>query len=299
MWKAETPKTEKAKGKRQKAKGKSFMADVRGNTSSNRQVKVQGRRFLPFAFCLLPFALMLSGCRQDMHDNPRYEAYEDGGNRQVPDGTIARGTLQAATTYSVVNSKLPSNPATPTTDILSGSATVVSDIPKGEDGFPFTITAEVLDRGQERYNISCLPCHGSLGDGKGMVAMRGFKKPPSYHEDRLRLAPASHYYDVITNGFGAMYNYATELTPEDRWKIAAYIRVLQLSQRADFAQLPEDVKKKVQTQGGAAPAPAVDPRNGAETQGEPKTPEVKPVEPNPAAPAKATAAAREKVASLR
>ncbi len=287
MSKAETPKTEKTKGK-------SFMADMRSNTSSSRQVKVQGRRFLPFAFCLLPFALLLTSCRQDMHDNPRYEAYEDGGNRQVPEGTIARGSLQAATTYSVVNSKLQGNPATAATDVPPNSTAVVTDIPKGEDGFPFTITAEVLDRGQERYNISCLPCHGALGDGKGMIAMRGFKKPPSYHEDRLRLAPASHYYDVITNGFGAMYNYATELTPEDRWKIAAYIRVLQLSQRADFAQLPDDVKAKVQGKGGA---PAAASHNGAEAHGEPKAPEPKPVEPKPATPANAPEAAKEKAAT--
>ena len=284
MWNAKSPKTGKSKGK-------SFMTEMRGSKSLNRQAKVQGRRFLPFAFCLLPFALLLTGCRQDMHDNPRYEAYEDCGNRQVPEGTIARGTLQAATTYSVVNSKIQGNPATPGTDIPANSTAVVTDIPKGEDGFPFKITEEILDRGQNRYNISCLPCHGALGDGKGMIAMRGFKKPPSYHEDRLRLAPASHYYDVMTNGFGAMYNYATELTPEDRWKIAAYIRVLQLSQRADFAQLPDDVKAKVQGTGGAAPA------HGEETHGEPKAPEAKRIEPKPAAPANASEAAKEKAAT--
>ena len=295
MWKAESPKTGKAKGKRQKAKGKSsisFMTTIRVSDKSGKRQGMRGRKFLPFAFCLLPFALLLTGCRQDMHDNPRYEAYEDGGNRQVPEGTIARGTLQAATTYSVVNSKIQGNPATAATDVPPNSTAVVTDIPKGEDGFPFKITAEVLDRGQERYNISCLPCHGALGDGKGMIAMRGFKKPPSYHEDRLRLAPASHFYDVITNGFGAMYNYATELTPEDRWKIAAYIRVLQLSQRAEFAQLPDDVKAKVQGKGGAAPA-----HSGAETHGESKAPEAKPVEPKPAAPANVPAAAKEKAAT--
>ena len=232
-----------------------------------------------------------------MHDNPRYEAYEDGGNRQVPEGTIARGSLQAATTYSVVNSKLPGNPATPGTDIPPGSTATVTDIPKGEDGFPFKPANQeewmaIIERGQNRYNISCAPCHGALGDGKGMIAMRGFKKPPSYHEDRLRLAPASHYYDVITNGFGAMYNYATELTPEDRWKIAAYIRVLQLSQRADFAQLPEEVKAKVQGQGGPVQNAPAAPQGSAETHGEPKAPE-----PKPAAPANAPAAAKEKAAT--
>jgi mono/diheme cytochrome c family protein len=235
----------------EKAKGKSFMAFASNHISW--QQKNGKKVFLPFAFCLLPFALMLTGCRQDMHDNPRYEVYEDGGNRQVPAGTVARGSLTAATTYTVVNSKIQGNPATAAADIPPGVTTVTSaDIPKGEDGFPFVITKEILDRGQERYNITCSPCHGNLGDGRGMIAMRGFKKPPSYHEDRLRLAPASHFYDVITNGFGAMYNYATELTPEDRWKIAAYIRVLQLSQRADFAQLPEEIKAKVQ-KGKAVP----------------------------------------------
>ena len=294
MSKAETPKIEKAKGK-------SFMAEVCGNKNSKEQKKVQGRAFLPFAFCLLPFALLLAGCRQDMHDNPRYEAYEDGGNRQVPEGTMARGSLQAATTYSVVNSKLQGNPATPGTDIPANSTALATDVPKGEDGFPFKPANQeewmaIIERGQNRYNISCLPCHGALGDGNGMIAMRGFKKPPSYHEDRLRLAPASHFYDVITNGFGAMYNYATELTPEDRWKIAAYIRVLQLSQRAEFAQLPDDLKAKVQGKGGPAPVAPVTaaPNGGAETHSEPKA-----AEPKPSAPANAPAAAKEKVALLR
>jgi hypothetical protein len=212
------------------------------------------RKLMAGALCCA--ALAFTGCRQDMHDNPRYEVYEDGGNRQIPEGTVARGSLKAATTYTVVNSKIQGNPATAVTDIPPNSTATTTDIPKGEDGFPFVITKEVLDRGQERFNITCSPCHGRLGDGKGMIAMRGFKNPPSYHEDRLRLAPASHFYDVMTNGFGAMYNYAAELTPEDRWKIAAYLRVLQLSQRADFAQLPEDIKAKVQ-QGTAAAAPAM------------------------------------------
>ena len=301
MW-----RSEKAKGKRQKAKGKSsnsFMTTIRVSNKSDKQNKMRGRLFLPFALCLLPFALMLSGCRQDMHDNPRYEAYEDGGNRQVPDGVIARGSLKANTTYNILNSKIQGNAAIPGAPsvvsavvpvVVPANGTVVAtDIPKGEDGFPFKITAEVIERGQERFNISCSPCHGRLGDGNGMIAMRGFKHPPSYHEDRLRLAPASHFYDVITNGFGAMYNYATELTPEDRWKIAAYIRVLQLSQRAEFAQLPEAVKAKVQAQGGAAPAHSGEAHGGAASH-EPKA-----AEPKATVPTGNKEAVKEKVATLR
>jgi len=115
---------------------------------------------------------------------------------------------------------------------------VAPSTPTGEDGFPFAVNKAILDRGENRYNISCLPCHGVLGDGNGMIALRGIRRPPSYHDERLRQAPTSYYYDVITNGFGAMSNYADQLTPEDRWKVIAWIRVLQASQR-----MPKDRMK--------------------------------------------------------
>ena len=199
------------------------------------------------AVCVLLAMSGLSACRQDMHDNPKYKPYREGGMRQYPAGVVARGSLAANPSappsalgngqqVQTVNAVIASEPNAGPTPVV---------IPKGEDAFPFKVTADVLDRGEERFNINCSHCHGKLGKGDGMIALRGFKKPPSYHEDRLRQAPASYFYDVMTNGFGAMPTYADQVTPEDRWKIAAYIRVLQLSQHADFNALPEADKAKV------------------------------------------------------
>jgi mono/diheme cytochrome c family protein len=193
----------------------------------------------------------VSACRQDMHDNPRYEVNEDGANRQPPEGTVARGSLALA--------------------VAAPKAAVPGQVGSvGEDGFPFKLSAdaetrkkeivEILDRGESRFNITCLPCHGKLGDGKGMVALRGFRHPPTYHQDRLRNAPTSHFYDVMTNGFGAMPSYAEVVTPEDRWKIIAYIRALQASQNAKESELNADDRQKLEAAAKAgeksgAPAP--------------------------------------------
>jgi mono/diheme cytochrome c family protein len=106
------------------------------------------------------------------------------------------------------------------------------------DFMPFPVTADVLARGQQRYNIYCSPCHSELGDGNGMIVQRGYKRPPSYHIDRLRRAPIGYFFDVITNGFGAMPDYSQQVEPRDRWAIAAYIRALQLSQGATQADVP-------------------------------------------------------------
>ncbi len=101
------------------------------------------------------------------------------------------------------------------------------------------VTTALLERGQQRFDIYCAPCHGRVGDGKGMIVQRGFPNPPSYHIDRLRDAPSQHFYDVITNGYGVMYSYAARVVPEDRWAIAAYIRALQASQHANVADMTE------------------------------------------------------------
>ncbi len=103
---------------------------------------------------------------------------------------------------------------------------------------PFPVTADVMARGQQRYNIYCTPCHSEVGDGNGMIVQRGYKRPPSYHSERLRKAPIGYFFDVMTNGFGAMPDYAEQITPRDRWAIAAYIRALQLSQGATRADVP-------------------------------------------------------------
>lgn len=174
-------------------------------------------------------AVCLLGCRLDMHLQPKYKPdegskfFQDGrANRpQIPD-TVARGHVR-------------------TDELLyTGRVNGVA-----VDQFPFPITAQVLERGQARYNIFCTPCHDYTGSGRGMVVQRGFPAPPSYHLDRLRDAPAGHFFEVMTNGYGAMYSYAARITPEDRWAIVAYIRALQLSQHAMLNDVPAEVRPKL------------------------------------------------------
>jgi mono/diheme cytochrome c family protein len=174
---------------------------------------------------LAAFALVAAGaCRQDMHDQPKLEAYESSdffvdGNamRPIPEGTVARGQLND--------------------DELLHAGRVNGQI---ADVMPFPVTRQLLDRGRERFNIYCSPCHGESGLGNGMVVQRGYRVPPSFHTDALRSRPIGHYFDVMTNGFGAMPDYRAQVLPEDRWAIAAYIRALQLSQRAAVGDVPPD-----------------------------------------------------------
>jgi mono/diheme cytochrome c family protein len=182
----------------------------------------------PWFLLLALAACLLAGCRQDMHNLPRYEPYEPNGMRPPVEGTVARGSLPVA-----------GQPAS---------------APAGPQDFPLVINAEVLARGQERFNISCSPCHSKLGDGNGMIVQRGLRRPPSFHEERLRQVPNSYFYDVITNGFGAMYSYADQLSPEDRWKVIAYIRALQLSQHASLSDVPPSERAKLEAEGTAKPA---------------------------------------------
>jgi len=118
-------------------------------------------------------------------------------------------------------------------------------VPKDSPNFPLPVTMELLERGEGRYRIFCTPCHGLQGDGNGMIVMRGMKHPPSYHEDRLRQVPNGYFYDVITNGFGAMMGYSAQIPPRDRWAIIAYVRALQLSRNAKVSNLPPAVREKV------------------------------------------------------
>jgi len=117
------------------------------------------------------------------------------------------------------------------------------------DYFPIAVTAELIARGQERFTIFCSPCHSRLGDGQGMIVKRGYRQPPSFHIDRLRSAPVGHFFDVITNGFGAMPDYAQQVSPRDRWAIIAYIRALQLSQHATLADVPQDKLSELEAGG--------------------------------------------------
>ncbi|MGH9600998.1 MAG: c-type cytochrome, partial [Terriglobales bacterium] len=116
---------------------------------------------------------------------------------------------------------------------------------------PFSATRTVLERGQERYNIYCAPCHSRLGDGNGAIVQRGYRRPESLHAERLRKAPVGHYFDAMTRGFGAMPDFASQISPQDRWAIAAYIRALQLSQNATLEDVPESERGAM---GGSAPA---------------------------------------------
>jgi mono/diheme cytochrome c family protein len=188
---------------------------------------------------LLVVAFFAGACRQDMHDQPRYETYEDGAGRVPVEGTVARGSLGAT-------------PAVP-----AGTTAGATGTPKplaAQTEFPMAITAEVLARGEDRFNINCSPCHSKLGDGNGMIVQRGFKKPPSYHEERLRNSPVGYFVDVMTNGFGAMASYSDKLSLEDRWKVAAYIRVLQVSQNVKIEDVPAAERAKLESGQPAAPA---------------------------------------------
>ncbi len=139
-----------------------------------------------------------------------------------------------------------------------------------EDGnfMPFPVTAEVMARGQQRFNIYCSPCHGEAGDGQGMIVQRGLKRPPSYHNDRLRKAPIGYFFDVMTNGFGVMLDYSQQVSPQDRWAITAYIRALQLSQGATQADVPSGQQVASEPPPGAVISPPYD-TQGATGQGNP------------------------------
>ena len=175
--------------------------------------------------------LLVSGCRQDMHDQPRYEPLEassffaDGrASRPLVPGTVARGQLRTDTHFYLgkVDGRLV-------------------------ETLPVPVTRPLLERGRERYDIYCAPCHDRLGSGQGMIVRRGFRRQPSLHIDRLREAPIGHFFDVISNGFGVMTDYAVQVTPRDRWAIAAYVRVLQLSQHAQLADVPAEILPQLQS----------------------------------------------------
>jgi cytochrome c553 len=168
--------------------------------------------------------LALAGCRQDMHDAPRYEP------------------LEASTFFANGQSERPLVANTVPRGQLKEDRHLYEGIVDGKpaETFPMPVTAQVLARGQERFNVFCSPCHGRTGEGNGMIVQRGFRQPPSYHEDRLRNAPVGYFFDVMTHGFGAMQDYSAQLPVADRWAIAAYIRALQFSQRATMDDVPAD-----------------------------------------------------------
>ena len=176
---------------------------------------------------LLVLALLAAGCRQDMHDQPKYKPLRESdffadkrASRPLVAGTVARGSLRE--------------------DALLYTGKLESGMPT--DQLPVPVTPELLDRGRVQFQTYCTPCHGRTGAGDGMVVQRGFKRPSSYHVNRLRMMPVGYLYDVITNGFGAMSDYSAQVTVKDRWAIAAYVRVLQLSQYAPVGVVPASAR---------------------------------------------------------
>jgi len=174
-------------------------------------------------------------CRQDMQDQPKFiplrpsEFFDDGrSERPLIEGTVARGHLNDDTAF--YTGKGPDG--------------------KPLDTFPFPVTRDVILRGQDRFNIYCSPCHDRTGSGNGMLPRRGYRHPPSYHTDQIRQLPNGFIFDVITNGFGAMPDYAAQISPVDRWAIVSYVRALQLSENATLNDVPPADREKLTT-GGA------------------------------------------------
>jgi mono/diheme cytochrome c family protein len=208
-------------------------------TSKLPRIKT-GKRAL-ILLLLSVIGLSAAGCRYDMQDQPRYKTYKksdffkDGrASRDLPAGTVPRGQLKGDKAFYTGKIANPDPNVAVTTTTDSKGNTLVSSFPNDIDEFPVPVTRELVDRGQERYNIYCIVCHGPVGKGDGMVARRGFPQPPTYHDDRLRNAPVGHFFDVITNGWGKMSSYAYQVPAADRWAIIAYIRTLQVSQNPDL-----------------------------------------------------------------
>ncbi len=173
--------------------------------------------------------LTLTACRQDMQNEPRYKPLAESeffadhrSARPMVEGTVARGHLRIDEARY--------------TGKIDGE-----DI----DQFPIPIAKEDIERGQTRFNIYCTPCHSRLGDGNGMVVLRGFRQPPSFYSDRLVNAPVGHYFDAVTNGFGSMPSYASRIQTDDRWRVIAYIRALQLSESASVNEVPADQRQNL------------------------------------------------------
>ncbi|MGH9366835.1 MAG: c-type cytochrome [Thermoanaerobaculia bacterium] len=200
----------------------------------DRRPSTVGRRAIALLVLLLG-----AGCRRDMQDQPKYKGlrgsafFDDRRSaRPLPEGTVARGFLHADRRFAT--GKWAGQP--------------VAEL-------PVPLTRELLARGRERYDIYCTPCHGMTGDGLGIVVQRGFRRPNSFHIDRLRAAPVGYFFDVMTNGFGSMMNFAAPIGPSDRWAIAAYLRALQLSQGATVGDVPAGERPALDAP-GAAPRPA-------------------------------------------
>ncbi len=234
MWKS---KKQTADGRRQTA-GSSFLRRLDAVFESR------------FVSCLLLSAVcvLTFGCRRDMHDQPKMKPYRsstffrDGQSSRPPvEGSVPRGFLKTDTEFFTgkkagrANVTIQPPPQTPAPQPASVAGTMpqgAAAYPDDVEVFPIPVTRETVRRGKERYEIFCTACHGLTGNGDGMIVRRGFRRAASFNDDRLRQAPVGHFFDAITNGWGAMPSYAPQIPPQDRWAIVAYIRALQLSQSA-------------------------------------------------------------------
>lgn len=201
------------------------------------------------ASSLVALALVTTACRQDMHDQPKYKAHGESkffadhrNNRPLVPGTVARDHLEEDDHFyrGRVDGKLA-------------------------DTFPMAVTAEILQRGRDRYTIYCQPCHSPVGDGNGIAVQRGMKRPPSYHIDRLQKASPGYIFDVITNGFATMYSYAERIPVADRWAIVAYVQALQQSQNTSAKDLTADEQKQLAQNASAAATNEAEPHSGHES----------------------------------
>jgi mono/diheme cytochrome c family protein len=200
-------------------------------------------RYLTACSCLL-LLLVMGGCRRDMQDQPKIKPLRGTtfftdrlGSRQPIEGTIPRGYLRSDTEFFTgKKAGAPSATATPQQQIAGAQANApagaqTNNFPDDVDTFPLPVTQEVVERGRQRYEIFCSACHGLTGNGDGMIVRRGFRRAASFNDDRLRQAPVGHFFDAITNGWGAMPSYSAQIPVQDRWAIIAYIRALQISQQ--------------------------------------------------------------------
>jgi len=214
------------------------------------------RRLTAGKAALVLATVLLSGCEQAMHDmyaQPKYEPlqpsplFADGNSaRTPPPGSVPMAQGAAADTASGRRGHLtlPPDPGPALPLDAHGRSLAGAGVGERRYANPLPLDMALLERGQQRFDIYCAPCHGLSGNGDGMIARRGFPAPPSYHTDRLREAPDSHFYQVITQGYGVMYPYSDRISPDDRWAIVAYIRALQLSQHAPRDRLtPQDLAR--------------------------------------------------------
>jgi len=229
---------------------------VRGNAmlpASYRTPHTANRPRYAIAAQVILLVVALCGCRQEMYDQPKYKPLGESrffadrrASRALPEGTVPRGWLRS-------DQKLY----------------------EGKEGhdltatLPVPLTPELLAHGRERFNIYCSPCHDRTGGGHGMVVRRGYQPPPSFHIDRLREAPVGHFFDVMTNGLGAMPDYASQVPVSDRWAIAAYVKALQLSQHAPLSDVPGDRREELDRPTAFPQGPGVEREMGQESRNKP------------------------------